>query len=176
MMELSPEQHLTYDDLLRTLVDESDLSTEQQRHLASCPGCQRQAEDLQYRYRRLGKMAHDMSPAPSRPFRIPAGGSSESRWYFKPGVAVGVLGVLIFVFTVWWPQPGEHTDGPSPMAEWSMEEETRWLAEVDALVDDALPKAFQQVAVVSEPILSKDLIDWIVPSIDEEDDDIDPRA
>jgi hypothetical protein len=50
------------------------------------------------------------------------------------------------------------------------------MAEVDALVRDALPVAYQQVAVVSEPILSEDLIDWIVPSIDEEDDPIEPRA
>jgi hypothetical protein len=62
------------------------------------------------------------------------------------------------------------------MANWSFEEETRLLAEVDALVDDALPKAYQHVAVAAEPIFSKDLIDWIVPSIDVDDAMADPRA
>ena len=58
----------------------------------------------------------------------------------------------------------------------SLEEEAQLMAEVDALVKDALPAPYQRVAVSSEPILSKDLIDWIVPSIDEEDENIDPRA
>ena len=176
MMDPSPEQHLVYDDLLRTLADGWELSAEQRLHLKSCPGCQRQAQDLQYRYQRLGQMARDMAPGPSRPFRVPVHHTPGTRWYFKPGVAAGILGVLVFVFTVWWPQPSEYSDTPAPMAAWSIEEERRWMAEVDALVDDALPKAYQQVAVVSEPILSKDLIDWIVPSIDEDDDNVEPRA
>ena len=100
----------------------------------------------------------------------------KSRWHFKPGVAVGVLGVLIFVFTVWWPNPSEHADVPVPLAEYSAKEDAQLMAEVDALVHDALPVVYQQVAVVSEPILSKDLIDWIVPSIDEDDDNVEPRA
>ncbi|MGD8836286.1 MAG: hypothetical protein PVJ84_02940 [Desulfobacteraceae bacterium] len=176
MMDPSPGQHLAYDDLLRTLVDGSDLSAEQQSHLKSCPGCQRQAQDLQSRYRRLGQMARDMAPGPSRPFRVPVHDTPTPRWYFKPGVAAGILGVLIFVFTVWWPRPPEYSGAPAPVASWSVEQEMRWMAEVDALVEDALPKAYQQVAVVSEPILSQDLIDWIVPSIDEDDDHVDPTA
>jgi hypothetical protein len=176
MMASGPEQHLSYDDLLRTLVDESDLSSDQRRHLQSCPQCQRQAQALQYRYRRLGRMAREMAPEPSRSFTVPAHGAPRTRWYFKPGVAAGIVGVLVFVFTLWWPRPSDHSDLPAPMATWSLEEENRWMAEVDALVHDALPKAYQHVAVVSEPIFSKDLIDWIVPSIDEDDDMVDPRV
>jgi hypothetical protein len=176
MMDQRPNAHLSYNDLLRTLADLSDLSPEQQVHFESCHRCRRQAQDIQHRYQKLGQMARSMAPEPSRPFRVPEHHLSKSRWHFKPGVAVGVLGVLIFVFTVWWPNSSEHSDMPVPLAEYSAQEDAQLMAEVDALVHDALPVAYQQVAVVSEPILSKDLIDWIVPSIDEEDDRIEPQA
>jgi hypothetical protein len=176
MMDQRPNSHLAYDDLLRTLADVSDLSPEQQAHFESCHRCQHQAQGIQHRYQKLGQMARSMAPEPSRSFRVPEHHMPKSRWHFKPGVAAGVLGVLIFVFTVWWPNTSDHTEAPDPLAQYSIEEEAQLMAEVDALVHDALPVAYQQVAVVSEPILSKDLIDWIVPSIDEDDESIEPRA
>jgi hypothetical protein len=175
MKHHNPDSHLTYDELLRSITDASDLDPMQQAHLKSCRHCQRQTEDMIQRYRRLGQMARQMAPKPRQVFRAPDRRASSGRWYFKPGVALGALGVLIFVFTLWWPDPTDH---PLPTtAAWDIEEEARFMAEVDALVNDALPVAYQQVAAVSEPILSKDLIDWIVPSIDDEDDEnMDPRA
>ena len=176
MKHRDPDLHLMYDELLRAMTDASDLDPEQQAHFESCHHCRRQAEELSRRYRRLGQMAKQMAPEPSHAFRVPDRHAAIGRWHFKPGVALGVLGVLIFVFTLWWPQPSNHSDVRAPMASWNVEEDARLMAEVDALVNDALPVAYQQVAVVSEPILSKDLIDWIVPSIDEDDESIDPRA
>lgn len=176
MIKQNPDSHLTYDELLQTLADASDLIPEQQAHLESCHRCRRQAEDLQHRYHRLGKMARNMAPEPSRPFRVRAHQMPKSRWYLQPGVAVGILGVLVFVFTVWWPHPTDHSHVPVPAAAYNAEEEAQLMAEVDALLNDALPKAFQLVAVAPEPILSEDLIDWIVPSIDEDDETVEPRA
>ncbi len=176
MKHHNPDKHLTYDELMVAMTDVSDLDRPQQVHLNACLHCQRQLEEMAHRFTRLGKMAEQMAPAPSQPFRVPARHATIWRWQFKPGVALGVLGVLIFAFTFWWPTPSDHSDQSVPMVAYNMEEEAQLMAEVDALVKDALPVVYQKVAVVSEPILSKDLIDWIVPSIDEEDENIDPRA
>ena len=176
MKHHNPESHLTYDELLVAMTDASDLGPAQQAHLKACLRCQRQSEEMAQRFGRLGKIARQMAPTPSQPFRVPTRRAAIWRWQFRPGVALGVLGLLIFVFTIWWPKPSDYPDQSVPMASYNVEEEARLMAEVDALVKDALPVVYQRVAVVSEPILSKDLIDWIVPSIDEEDDNIDPRA
>ncbi len=176
MKHNNPDSHLTYDELLIAMTDVSDLGQEQQGHLQACLHCQRQSEALAHRFNRLGNIAKKMAPKPSQPFRVPTRHATIWRWQFRPGVALGVLGVLIFAFTLWWPKPSDYSEQPAPMASYNMEEEAQLMAEVDALVKDALPIVYQKVAVVSEPILSKDLIDWIVPSIDEEDENIDPRA
>jgi hypothetical protein len=91
-------------------------------------------------------------------------------------MALAVLGVMAFAFTVWWPQPAGRIETPVPIVSQNMEEDDRLMAEIDALVDDALPRSYQHVAVASEPIFSKDLIDWIVPSIEEDDGNMEPRA
>lgn len=177
-MEQSPKDpgHLSYDDLLKTLVAASDLDADQTAHLASCPHCRRQAEDLQQRYRRLGGMARELAPQSSRPFRVPTAERPKRLWRFKTATALAMMGAVIFIFTVWTPQIHDGPDAPPSTVALTNEEDARLMHEIDALVDDALPPALQYVAVTSEPILSKDLIDWIVPSIDEEDEITDPRA
>ena len=109
MKHNNPDTHLTYDELLVAMTDASDLGTQQQAHLATCRHCRRQSEDTAFRYSRLGKMAKQMAPAPSRSFRIPSRQAAIWRWQFKPGVALGVLGVLIFAFTIWWPKPPDDS-------------------------------------------------------------------
>jgi hypothetical protein len=168
MKNYDPNLHLTYDELLRTMTDVSDLDPDRQAHFEACHRCRRQAEDLACRYHRLGQMARTMAPEPSRAFRVPTRHTPTRWWNFKPGMALGVLGVLIFVFTVWWPRPSDYVEVPVHMVAESFEDDEQLMARIDALVDDALPKAYQRVAVASEPVLSKDLIDWIVPSIDED--------
>ena len=49
------------------------------------------------------------------------------------------------------------------------------MAEIDALVANALPAAYREMASASDSQSIEDLIEWIVPSIDEEED-LDPRA
>lgn len=182
MMNHSPNPHLTphltYDDLLRTLVDASDLGPEQHAHLETCHRCRKQAEEMKRRYRRLGQMARSQTPAPSRPFRVPAHQAPGSRRQFKPAMALAALGVMAFVFTVWWPRPADHTDAPAPMVASNLEQDDRLMGEIDDMLDNALPEAYQQLAVVTESHNVEnldDLMDWMVPSIDEEDD-IEPRA
>ena len=43
------------------------------------------------------------------------------------------------------------------------------MQEINALVDNALPPAFQNLAAFSGPVLDEDLINRIVPSIEEDD-------
>ncbi len=173
MTPFNPESHLTYDDLLRAMTDPSDLDTTRQAHLTSCGRCQRQTEDLTYRYHRLGKMAQQMAPKPRKTFRVPAHPAFIGRWHFKPGMALGVLGVLIFVFTLWGPRLTGNNHAPVPMTAQNLAQDDHLMQAVDALVEDALPEEYQQVAAVTDNQTGEDLdqfIDWMVPDPVQDDD------
>lgn len=175
-MTISLDQHLTYDELIRNLVDRADLGPDRQAHLQGCPQCRRQAEILDLRYNRLGRMARELAPGPTNAFRVPDSGTEKRRRQFRPALAMGMVGFLILGFTIFWPRFFDTAQVPPELAVGSVEEESRLMAQIDALVDDALPKSYQQVLAVSEPVLTEDLIDWIVPSIEEDDGGPEPQA
>jgi hypothetical protein len=173
MTPYNPESHLTYDDLLRAMTDPSDLDTTQQAHLTSCRRCQRQTEDLTYRYHRLGKMAQQMAPKPRKAFRVPAHHATIGRWHFKPAMALGVLGILIFAFTLWGPRLTGNNHASAPLTARNLAQDDHLMQEVDTLVEDALPEDYQQVAALSGNQSGEDLdqfIDWMVPDPEQDDD------
>lgn len=175
MIHMNSGRHLTYDELIKNLADHADLGVDRQAHLQSCPQCRSQAETLDRRYRRLGQMARELAPNPKRAFRLPEVTSVPRRRQFRPAMAVGLVTVLIMVFSVFWPRvfgPGQHSP---QMAVLSADEDKQLMARVDDLVKDAMPKAYQQLLAISEPVLTEELIDWIVPSI-EEDQGVKPQA
>jgi hypothetical protein len=93
-------------------------------------------------------------------------------------MALAALGLMAFVFTVWWPRPVNHMNAPTPMVASNLEQDDRLMGEIDDMLDNALPEAYKQLAVVTESHNVEnldDLMDWMVPSIDDEDD-IEPRA
>jgi len=184
MTHYNPDTHLTYDELLRAMTDPSDLDTTRQAHLTSCGRCQRQAEDLTHRYHRLGKMAQQMAPKPRKAFRVPARSAAFGRWRFRPGMALGVLGVLIFVFTLWGPRLPRNSQPTAPMVAQNSGNDDHLLQEVDGLVEDALPDEYRQLAALSDNRSETDggsvedldeFMDWMVPD-PEQDDDSDKPA
>ena len=173
MKHHDPNLHLTDDELLRAMVDPSDLDPTRQAHFKSCLHCQRQTKDLTHRLDRLGRMARQMAPEPRKSFRLPAHTTPVSRWRFKPVMALGVLGALIFVLTLWGPRFTGISRTPTPMVAQNIEHDDRLLDEVDTLVDDALPEDYQQVVALSDDRSVDDLDDfmnWMVPSPEEGDD------
>ncbi len=179
-MNTHSDTHLTHDQHLMALVDPTDMDADLQAHLQSCSQCQHQAQQLSRRFERMGQMARQLASEPSRPFRLPAqGGRKRVGWQFKSAMAMGLAGALVLVFTVWWPQRFNPTQ-PTPQQLAQQEKaDALLMAEIDDLVNDALPKAYQELAMANDTglsDLSEDLIDWIVPIIEEDDDPVDPRA
>ena len=167
--------HLNYDELLKAAVDPQDLVEDHQTHFKHCPQCQHAAQRLEHRYTRLGRLARSMTPEPVQAFRVPQKTRPISRWQSKPALAMGLAGALILFVTLWWsPRFNPSQQTPQMVAE-STEQELELMQQVDALVADALPPALQQLASVTESNTSEDLIEWVLPSIDEEEA-TDPHA
>lgn len=173
MKHPKPDSHLTDDELLQTIIDPSDLATARQAHFQSCPDCRRQSEDLKYRFSRLGRMAKQMAPKPRKVFRAPAHHAPIGPWYLKPALAMGVLGALVFVFTLWGPRFFRMVQTPPPMVAQNVEKDDHLMEEIDTLVENALPEKYQQLAALADDRSVEDLdefIDWVVPSLEEPDD------
>ncbi len=171
MTHYDPDTHLSYDELLQAMTDRTDLGPGPRAHLDACRHCRRQAENLTDRFDRLGQMARQMAPKPQRVFRVPARHAAIGRWRFNPAMALGALGVLIFVFTLWGPQFTGDSDAPVPMVAQHLDDD-RLMAEIDELVEDALPAKYREVAVLSDDQSVEELddfINWMVPSPDEDE-------
>ena len=173
MTHHDPNRHLSDDEVLRAMIDPADLDPTRQAHWESCLECRRQTAALTRRFRRLGRMARQMAPEPRRTFRMPAPDAPVGRWHFKPGLALGVLGILIFAFTLWGPNSARIARNPPPVALQNVENDDRLMEEIDMLVEDALPAKYRQLAALSDDRSVEDLdafMDWLVPSPEEADD------
>jgi len=92
-------------------------------------------------------------------------------------MAFGMAGVLVFALTVWWPKQFDTSSTPNQQMAQTIEEDKQLMARIDALVENALPAGYQELAMVTDTDvmeLSEDLIDWIVPSIEGTMDEDDP--
>lgn len=171
-------RHLSHDELLVAAVDRTDLPDGRKAHLEDCPGCQRELSRVIGRLTRLGRMAADMTPQPSKRFRLPEKSEPSLRWLIKPSWAMAVAATLLLGITIWHPQ---WLSGPDQqeVAVIDLSADRRLMVAVDDLVDNALPEDYQQLAALSDPLplsdeyIEDDLLDWIVPPLDEEDYDDD---
>ncbi len=179
-MKSQAPTHLTEDQQLMALVDPTDMDADQQAHLQSCSQCQHQAQQLARRFEHIGRMARQMAPEPSRPFRLPAKEKPKRlAWQFKSAMAMGLVGTLVLVFTMWWPRPFDPAQMTPQQLARETAEDAQLMAQIDDLVQNALPKAYQELAMANDSGLfemSQDLIDWIVPIIEEDETLSDPRA
>lgn len=171
--------HLDYEQLLNVLVDKSDLEDQALAHLEACAVCQNKVERMAKRYDNLGKMVKKMAPEPSQAFRIPEQPTVKSRWRFNPALALGAVGAMIFIFTVLGPKQKESPDATAPMVAQNSANidlvDDPLMDEIDDLVADALPVAYRELASVSDSQSIEELIELIVPTI-EEDEGVEPRA
>jgi hypothetical protein len=171
MLNQRLDEHLSKDELLQALVDMGDLTTKRQSHLRYCADCQKDLERLHQSFVRLEKVARQMTPAMSRTFRLPQKAVTHRWWRFGPMWATGVAAAMILAFALWWPQQLDRSAPVPNVARQNAVASDSLLDEVDALVDNALPPVLLQLTASSDPDDSQSVIDWVVPPIDELNDD-----
>ena len=163
--------HLSKDDLLQALVDVADLMPERQSHLRQCTDCQEDLERLHQSFGHLEKVARQMTPAPSKAFRIPQKIELQRGWRFRPMWATGIAVAMILAFALWWPQRLERSGPVLNVARQNTVAGDSLFDQVDALVDNALPPIVQQLTASSNQDDSQSVIDWVVPPIDQMEED-----
>lgn len=179
-MNSDQHTHLTYDEQLRAMVDQADLSDARRRHLDECEICRKEVDGLEKRFIRIGKTAEALAPAPKRPFRLSRETARSTRRGFNPMWATGAVAALLLMTVIWWPEQFSPDHPPNNYAQnftmddltaQQLAEDQKFMVEVNALIENALPEPFRELAASAAPPtdLDEDLINWIVPSIEEED-------
>ncbi len=169
-MKKEESPHLDNDQLVRAVVDETDLSAPLRDHLAQCPECLSARQRLEQDLAGLGRMADRMAPSPSRKVSlttVPASGRRARTWRFALGPALStVLAILVagwfFLFRT---TPQDRLTALTV----EMWEDYEFLSEIETLAENPLPRSLRLIADESNSIFDEEFIDFLVPDIDPQD-------
>ncbi len=152
--------------VIRCVVDESDLDDGQRRHLKECPVCREELRRLEDGLRRLERTAAEYTPEPVRRPALPVEEhalphSPALEWRLAWGAAFSLaLVVLIAVWTVFRGglPPVNYQDVAREMAEDEM-----LMAEVLVLEENPLPDAYREISPEETVGIDEEIFDFIVP-------------
>ena len=176
------EKHLDENAICMWLVDEQSLPPGQLAHLSHCQACRAELERTARALTGLGGAARKMAPSPKRNFRLPEGRevATTGRKKISMGLAataiagiIALTAVIRFAPEPFAPAPPERTAAVSAGPNHGSEGETdeMLMTQIDELLRDPLPDSFQAVAGFAEPEFEdEDLMDFIVPDIEEDGD------
>jgi len=164
------DNHLTEDQILMALVDESELGLKFQSHLAACPICNNEKIKIERRIGELSRMAKRMTQMPTRSIRLPETKSRSffwSGWRLSPVMGIALATVLVLM-VLWRPARFYHQPGlGQDMLSQEMDEDNQFMTEVEILVENALPKEYQDILAVVETEFEDDFMYYIVPSVED---------
>lgn len=105
--------HLKEDQIIRAVVDQKDLSTDEQNHLSKCFKCSMKKQELKKQLFAVGRLAGELSPLPKRnltPVILNAAKKSDRLYLWKPVFATALIAFLILL-TIWWIDPVDRYNG-----------------------------------------------------------------
>jgi hypothetical protein len=167
----NPNEHLTEAQILRAIVDQSDLSDVQQAHLADCPVCMAEIDGLDQTLHRFGNLAMASVPETlSRPVLRDRDSGSQQRPFFdvRPffRIAVPVFLVLIIVTTALVLRPDQDTNIAS--LDNQVIDPEQLLADIDSLIENPLPQGFQSMVSFTGIDPDEDFMEYVVPITENE--------
>ena len=136
------EQHLSQDQLIRAVVDVTDLPPSAQAHLAACDQCLADKNSFELGMVKLGQKAERLVPKPQRRISLPAAKSKNIlgnflQWRSWTAAAATVTAIFILV---WGTNIARNRSEPgSENLTADIIEAERLMTEVNTLVDNALP-------------------------------------
>ena len=156
------EPHLGEDDILRAVIDETDLSTIQRQHLANCSQCRSHRESLESELTHLGQLAERYAPEPLRRIKV---AHDKVRLPFSiRGFVFSAAAVVAIIIVVWATLLiRNQQQGPVRNLAQNMVEAERLMTEINVLVENALPPVYLDIVGDTNLKTDEDFIDFIVP-------------
>jgi predicted anti-sigma-YlaC factor YlaD len=156
------EPHLAEDDMLRAVIDDTDLSTLQRQHLAECSQCRSHRESLENELTHLGQLAERYAPEPMR--RITAAHDKVRLPFSIRGFVFSAAAVAAVIIVVWATVLiRNQQQGPVGNLAQNMVEAERLMTEINGLVENALPPVYLDIVGDTNLKTDEDFIDFLVP-------------
>lgn len=170
---MKQQDHLSKGELIRSIVDESNLSPARRDHLAECGSCRNERSRLEGELNSFADMASALVPPMRKTVMLPASEPARRarpvglRLALGSALAAGIMviaAVGIFIHGI----PGREPNIANEQA--ALQQETAsdelLMKEVNQLVDNPLPQAWADMG--STPDLDMDAMDAIVPGGDDD--------
>ena len=158
--------HLHDDQIIRSLVDKTDLPAAVREHLASCPQCRAARENLKRTAVRLGDLARMNAPTRQKTIRLPGRKPQKTAWWSRDwrtlsalGAAAGivlVIGVLLSLHTIQERSQAKLYD--------EMIKDERFMSEINLLQKSDLPQSWLDISGESEVNINEEMLELISPS------------
>ncbi len=159
--------HVNDDQMLRAVVDESDLSSALQEHLLSCPHCRGKKSDMEKALFTLGQMAERFSPSPDKRIVLPPKPllAHKEAWHLRKTWSMAFACVTALVLGTWFflkDMPGEQT----AMVTQNTADIEQLMEEIDALSENALPQEYMAMMGDSDNEKTDGFLDFLIPSME----------
>ena len=139
-MKTSDTNHLSEDQIIIALVDETDLPDDRRTHLSDCPHCRQVLEAAKEPFERIEALAGDHTPGSMRPVRIDGQRPARPRSLsWRTGLAWTTAAAVLLAM-IWagpWVRDLRRPENEGATA--ALDPEALFMAEVARLGDDPLP-------------------------------------
>jgi len=147
--------HLTGDEIARAVVDEAELPASRREHLAACPACRGEKENIGKDLTRLRETAVRITPPPER--RVVLAKEKDTRsvrfvwgWRTASGMALATLSVIAFIW--WYAASGGPGNGTTLVAENGYDTDPE-MVEASRIVEN--PLSLTYLAIAGESVVEE---------------------
>ena len=160
------ESHLGENDILKAVIDNTDLTRLQHQHLQECLQCRSQKEQVENELARLGQLAQQYAPEPQRRVTMPE--QKDRATFFNRGFAFSAAAVAAVIIVTWATLliRNQQQGSIGNLAQ-NMVEAERLMMEIDVLVENALPPVYLDIIGESSLNLDQDFLDFLIPTADD---------
>jgi hypothetical protein len=162
--------HLDESQLIKAVVDASDLPESVQAHLSACTQCRNSRQSLERELTNLGQIARLSVPKPQRRIILPVEKSASRFLSFLNwrSVIVAAATVAVVFMIVWGTNLARnYSEHRTENLTAEMRDAKRLMTEVDSLVDNALPPFYLEIADVPKPDYDEEFYQFLIPPIED---------
>jgi len=163
-------QHLDEQQLIRSVVDASDLPDAVQAHLAECGRCLADRNSFELEMKTLGQKAEQLAPQPQRRIILPAPKTRKPFWNWLswPSLVAAAATVAAVLILVWGTNLVRNPSEPgTENMTADMVESKKLMTEVNTLVDNALPPFYLVLSGENYADYNDEFYQFLIPTIEE---------
>jgi hypothetical protein len=169
-MKSGDMQHLDEEQLVRAVVDATDLPESVQAHLAGCGQCLAGINSFEDEMTKLGRKAEQFAPQPQRRIMLPAQKAKAPFWKlldWRNLVAAAATVSAVFIL-VWGTNMVRNLSDPGTENRTAeMVEAKRLMTEVNTLVDNALPAFYLVISGENKADYDDEFYQFLIPAVED---------